>query len=250
MAGAISDTSEPGPLRSVRRAVRSLGRAPSARARISASSPSGFRRSGRRGSNPRPSAWEADALPTELRPRGRIVEPAGSLETRSAPVGPGRSRRLHSRGCREPGLSVGPTIPSFGDRKSRPSQVGQNVTQVGGQARGDLEPSPIPAAERFDSPPVCDLFDEEQSVVLLVGPWSCLEFADRSALSPRALACGVAFTRTSIGVSGPAPPWTTAFVTSSVTSNRMSSRMPLSEPFSAPKCRSCPSPAPRALRKS
>jgi ubiquinone/menaquinone biosynthesis C-methylase UbiE len=25
--------------------------------------------SGRRGSNPRPSAWEADALPTELRPR-------------------------------------------------------------------------------------------------------------------------------------------------------------------------------------
>src|SRR6478672_7283740 len=26
-------------------------------------------RSGRRGSNPRPSAWEADALPTELRPR-------------------------------------------------------------------------------------------------------------------------------------------------------------------------------------
>ena len=29
----------------------------------------GFSRSGRRGSNPRPSAWEADALPTELRPR-------------------------------------------------------------------------------------------------------------------------------------------------------------------------------------
>src|SRR5436309_14910816 len=30
-------------------------------------------RSGRRVSNPRPSAWEADALPTELRPRSRIV---------------------------------------------------------------------------------------------------------------------------------------------------------------------------------
>ena len=31
----------------------------------------------RRGSNPRPSAWEADALPTELRPRrfGRIAQP-------------------------------------------------------------------------------------------------------------------------------------------------------------------------------
>src|SRR2546427_9212280 len=27
--------------------------------------------SGRRGSNPRPSAWKADALPTELRPRAR-----------------------------------------------------------------------------------------------------------------------------------------------------------------------------------
>ena len=27
-------------------------------------------RSGKRGSNPRPSAWEADALPTELLPRG------------------------------------------------------------------------------------------------------------------------------------------------------------------------------------
>src|SRR5215207_1873770 len=30
----------------------------------------GLLRSGRWGSNPRPSAWEADALPTELRPRG------------------------------------------------------------------------------------------------------------------------------------------------------------------------------------
>src|SRR4051794_16813982 len=32
--------------------------------------------SGRRGSNPRPSAWEADALPTELRPRweGSLAE--------------------------------------------------------------------------------------------------------------------------------------------------------------------------------
>ena len=29
-----------------------------------------FFMSGKRGSNPRPSAWEADALPTELLPRG------------------------------------------------------------------------------------------------------------------------------------------------------------------------------------
>ena len=33
--------------------------------------------SGRRASNPRPSAWEADALPTELRPRGRSRGPLG-----------------------------------------------------------------------------------------------------------------------------------------------------------------------------
>jgi hypothetical protein len=33
----------------------------------------GFLWSGRRGSNPRPSAWEADALPTELRPRAAQV---------------------------------------------------------------------------------------------------------------------------------------------------------------------------------
>src|SRR5215218_7750440 len=33
----------------------------------------GFLWSGRRGSNPRPSAWEADALPTELRPRWAAI---------------------------------------------------------------------------------------------------------------------------------------------------------------------------------
>src|SRR5207244_12414812 len=46
-------------------------------------------RSGRRGSNPRPSAWEADALPTELHPlagstipkRGRFRPPSASLKT-------------------------------------------------------------------------------------------------------------------------------------------------------------------------
>ena len=32
-----------------------------------------FRRSGRWDSNPRPSAWEADALPTELHPRGIAI---------------------------------------------------------------------------------------------------------------------------------------------------------------------------------
>ena len=33
--------------------------------------------SGKRGSNPRPSAWEADALPTELLPRFVVALAAG-----------------------------------------------------------------------------------------------------------------------------------------------------------------------------
>jgi hypothetical protein len=36
-------------------------------------------RSGRWGSNPRPSAWEADALPTELRPRGEQCTGIGGI---------------------------------------------------------------------------------------------------------------------------------------------------------------------------
>jgi hypothetical protein len=45
-----------------------------------------FRRSGRRVSNPRPSAWEADALPTELRPRCCDFRPPASwLWPRSGP---------------------------------------------------------------------------------------------------------------------------------------------------------------------
>ena len=35
-------------------------------------------RSGERGSNPRPSAWEADALPTELSPRSHAILPSGA----------------------------------------------------------------------------------------------------------------------------------------------------------------------------
>ena len=42
--------------------------------------------SGRRGSNPRPSAWEADALPTELLPRRRTARTASDLPP-EPPVG-------------------------------------------------------------------------------------------------------------------------------------------------------------------
>ena len=57
------------------------------------------RRSGRRGSNPRPSAWEADALPTELRPRAGDSSPrhrsSGSSEI--APPDADGTGRLGSR---------------------------------------------------------------------------------------------------------------------------------------------------------
>src|SRR3954452_6353879 len=54
--------------------------------------------SGRRGSNSRPSAWEADALPTELRPRApsslpRRAGASAALGTAIAQVGLDDSRR-------------------------------------------------------------------------------------------------------------------------------------------------------------
>src|SRR2546423_2980815 len=44
------------------------------------------RESGRRGSNPRPSAWEADALPTELRPRSRKFSGASPAPSEPEPA--------------------------------------------------------------------------------------------------------------------------------------------------------------------
>ena len=52
----------------------------------------GFPVSGRRVSNPRPSAWEADALPTELRPRGGDFRAANGSGVR--PRLRARARRL------------------------------------------------------------------------------------------------------------------------------------------------------------
>src|SRR5438105_13297347 len=53
--------------------------------------------SGRWGSNPRPSAWEADALPTELRPRGSGHR---SFSRRGAPT------RARTRDDRSPGIGA------------------------------------------------------------------------------------------------------------------------------------------------
>src|SRR5690606_37727316 len=43
-----------------------------------------YLRSGRRGSNPRPSAWEADALPTELLPQCLLPHRSEATEHASA----------------------------------------------------------------------------------------------------------------------------------------------------------------------
>src|SRR5256886_6984481 len=58
--------------------------------------------SGRRGSNPRPSAWEADALPTELRPRSL------SSVTRTRPEE--RLSRRSSLGQGEPVRRLAPLV--------------------------------------------------------------------------------------------------------------------------------------------
>src|SRR5262249_23739333 len=61
----------------------------------------GFSLSGRWGSNPRPSAWEADALPTELRPRRAQLS---RLEVRVVPwIRRARASRLPATAPREVG---------------------------------------------------------------------------------------------------------------------------------------------------
>src|SRR5437763_126411 len=72
--------------------------------------------SGRRGSNSRPSAWEADALPTELLPRRAILAGLASIKP------PDQATRLAAR-CRYPEDTGRPSPP---------------------RARGGGEPQPHP----------------------------------------------------------------------------------------------------------
>src|SRR5947208_16809871 len=78
--------------------------------------PADPRESGRRGSNPRPSAWKADALPTELRPRAewwgkdsnlRRLTPA---DLQSAPFGHSGTPPRRPR-CRSPKSVFRPPAP-------------------------------------------------------------------------------------------------------------------------------------------
>ena len=77
------------------------------------------KKSGRRGSNPRPSAWKADALPTELLPRlcgrrwTRTTEPEGA-DLQSAAIAAMRSSRYvfdTASGRFEPIEGFEPTTP-------------------------------------------------------------------------------------------------------------------------------------------
>src|SRR5207253_998086 len=100
---------------------------------------------GRRGSNPRPSAWEADALPTELRPReALILAPAAPYSMR----GPGMRRPSGVRGragdgnacCRARRQAPGTPVPAaprdaaVGDRRRESSKWGFRLGRAGRRA--------------------------------------------------------------------------------------------------------------------
>jgi hypothetical protein len=92
--------------------------------------------SGRRGSNSRHSAWEADALPTELLPRCRRIY--HSLRKPSTSAHGKRKPRLNSRGAVLWGLveveGFEPTTPRL--------QSGCSPSELHPQARGDYQGNP------------------------------------------------------------------------------------------------------------
>ena len=98
--------------------------------------------SGRRASNPRPSAWEADALPTELRPRG---DAAAARADSSGGRGPASSLRAAScAGCSPPFRSP---FCASSSPSSRCSPTGSPATsRTAGSSRrwraGEREPAP------------------------------------------------------------------------------------------------------------
>src|SRR5262249_54297249 len=73
--------------------------------------------SGQRGSNPRPQAWEARALPTELCPRKADEKARGKLGRAPAGVNHGRRVRV-GRGCPLPWWSPPTRAPASRGRES------------------------------------------------------------------------------------------------------------------------------------
>src|SRR5215510_15022555 len=98
--------------------------------------------SGRRDSNPRPSPWQGDALPTEPRPRARPVR-AGKTAPAETDV---RSRTLADPG-RRANLPRRRTAPGRGIRRARPPGTGTvgavtDVRVIAGHASARAEACP------------------------------------------------------------------------------------------------------------
>ena len=74
------------------------------------------KQSGRRGSNPRPSAWEADALPTELLPRLHDLLPAPPAWVRLDQAGPRPEAAGSCNGAAR-------TTPAFRTREGRTTEL-------------------------------------------------------------------------------------------------------------------------------
>src|SRR5437660_6507221 len=94
----------------------------------------GQARSGRRGSNSRPSAWEADALPTELRPRRPIL----TAEIRRDTDGPRQPKRTRGRQWPPP-RSHGPGAQTAG------SPMRLRTTSRAPSAANDIRTRPLAA---------------------------------------------------------------------------------------------------------
>ena len=96
-------------------------------------------RSGRRVSNPRPSAWEADALPTELRPRWAAILEAA--QGRGSTLGRGEAA-LRGGGSRR-------------RRRRRADRAARVRRRVGGaDARSRRSPRQAESAPEFSLPPL------------------------------------------------------------------------------------------------
>ena len=99
---------------------------------------SALKPSGRRDSNPRPTAWEADALPTELRPRGEDSSVSFGPHTAvvDSPRAPTRSRA--ARGPPRTAPAAQPAAPERPTDRSRGSGRGStSTTRPPTQPRGN-----------------------------------------------------------------------------------------------------------------
>ena len=99
--------------------------------------------SGRRDSNPRPSPWQGDALPTALRPLasrpGRAARPGNCIRTsRCAPNGPHISEFRRHSACAEPKMAAQP-LDGPGDHPCKGGAAGQRRRSTACPCLGSLD---------------------------------------------------------------------------------------------------------------